>query len=156
MSVRMSTGPTLAALLASACGPGSGQPATSGVSSTVPVATSPGESEEPAATAAIEDEYDWKPSVDPIYSVAVISDIVNGQGEVRGGGTLDDLLLDLYVPDVEGQDRFPLVDTVHRGGFSGGSKANAAFVSDQFAQRATSWPRSATGSVVTTRCPRVE
>tara|TARA_Y100000294_G_scaffold68749_1_gene65131 strand:+ start:41 stop:1087 length:1047 start_codon:yes stop_codon:yes gene_type:complete len=108
------------------------------VASTVPVATSP---DEPAPIAAvedeadIEDEYGWKPSVDPIYSVTVISDIVYGQGEVEGGGTLDDLLLDLYVPDVEGQDRFPLVVTIHGGGFNGGTKANTAFVSDQFAQR---------------------
>ncbi|MCH7790492.1 MAG: alpha/beta hydrolase [Acidobacteria bacterium] len=77
----------------------------------------------------------WKPSVDPIYSVTVISDVVYGQGEVDGGGTFDDLLLDLYVPDVEGQDRFPLVVTIHGGGFNGGSKAKTAFVANQFAQR---------------------
>jgi len=46
-----------------------------------------------------------EPSVDPIYSVTVLSNVVYGQGEVDGGGTFDDLLLDLYVPNVEGQDR---------------------------------------------------
>ncbi|HUW02732.1 MAG TPA: carboxylesterase family protein [Acidimicrobiales bacterium] len=39
------------------------------------------------------------------------------------------------MPDVEGQDRFPLVVTIHGGGFQGGSKASTAFVSNQFAQR---------------------
>ena len=77
----------------------------------------------------------WKPSVDPIYSVTVMSNVVYGQGEVDGGGTFDDLLLDLYVPNVPGQDRFPLVVTIHGGGFNGGSKANTAFVAHQFAQR---------------------
>jgi len=77
----------------------------------------------------------WKPSVDPIYDVTVQSNVVYGQGEVDGGGTFEDLLLDLYIPDVEGQDRFPLVVTIHGGGFNGGSKASTAFVSDQFAQR---------------------
>jgi dienelactone hydrolase len=77
----------------------------------------------------------WKPSVDPIYDVTVISDIVYGQGEVDGGGTFEDLLLDLFIPEVEGQDRFPLVVTIHGGGFRGGSKTSTAFVADQFAQR---------------------
>lgn len=77
----------------------------------------------------------WKPSVDPIYGVTLTSNIVYGQGEVDGGGAFDDLLLDLYVPNVEGQDRFPLVVTIHGGGFNGGSKAKTAFVANQFAQR---------------------
>lgn len=67
--------------------------------------------------------------------MTVTDDIVYGQGEVAGGGVFDDLLLDLYVPDVEGQERFPLVVTIHGGGFRGGSKANTAFVSNEFAQR---------------------
>jgi len=83
----------------------------------------------------IEEKIDWKPSVEPIYDVTVTTDIAYGQGETAGGGTFDDLLLDLYVPVVEGQDRFPLVVTIHGGGFNGGSKAKTAFVSDQFAQR---------------------
>ncbi len=77
----------------------------------------------------------WKPSVDPIYSVTKIPNVVYGQGEVNGGGTFADLLLDLYIPDVEGQDRYPLVVTIHGGGFNGGSKAKTAFVANQFAQR---------------------
>lgn len=60
--------------------------------------------------------------------------MVYGQGEVDGGGSVD-LLLDLYVPSVSGQDTFPLVVTIHGGGFSAGSKDNTAFVSDRFAQR---------------------
>lgn len=101
----------------------------------MPVATAVGESEEPASVADTDIESDWTPSVDPIHAVTVTSDIVYGQGETGGGGTLTDLPMDLYVPDVEGQDRFPLVVTIHGGGFNGGSKATTAFVSDQFAQR---------------------
>lgn len=135
VSVRRPILVAAAALLVSSCGSGSEQSTTSGVSSTVPVTTSLGEPEESASVLDIEDEVDWKPSVDPVYDVTVSADVVYGQGEVDGGGSFDDLLLDLYVPTVEGQDRFPLVVTIHGGGFNGGSKANTAFVADQFAQR---------------------
>jgi acetyl esterase/lipase len=77
----------------------------------------------------------WKPSLTPVYDVTVIPNVVYGQGEVNGGGTFDDLLLDLYVPQVAGQKRFPLVVTIHGGGFNSGSKAKTAFVANQFVQR---------------------
>ena len=107
-------------------------------SSPAPTATTTTRADEldqaPPST-ALDEEPGWKPSVDPIYEVAVTPDVVYGQGEVDGGGTSADLLLDLYVPDVDGQDTFPLVVTIHGGGFNGGSKDATAFVSGQFAQR---------------------
>jgi len=79
----------------------------------------------------------WKPELTPTYDVTVISDVVYGQGEVDGGGTFDDLMLDLYIPTVEGQDLFPLVVVIHGGGFTGGSKSGSKFVqwADGFASR---------------------
>lgn len=112
----------------------SAPPTTSADSSEVPSTTSLVPREESVATQAGE-AVGSRPSVDPVYDVTVTTDVVYGQGEVGGGGVLADLLLDLYVPSVEGQDRLPLVVTIHGGGFRGGSKDSVAFVSDQFAQR---------------------
>jgi arylformamidase len=62
------------------------------------------------------------------YDVLVTEDIVYGQGEVDGGGSFVDLLLDLYVPQGTGQSELPLVIVVHGGGFRGGSKTQGNVV----------------------------
>jgi alpha-beta hydrolase superfamily lysophospholipase len=111
------------------------QPTTSSPASTTATTTRPDDLEQAPPSTELDEEPAWKPSVDPIYEVVVTPDVVYGQGEVNGGGTSADLLLDLYVPDVDGQDTFPLVVTIHGGGFNGGSKDATTFVSEQFAQR---------------------
>lgn len=60
----------------------------------------------------------WKPELVVTYPVTVESAIVYGQGEIDNGGTFVDLLLDLYVPEVESQDTFPLVIVIHGGSFN--------------------------------------
>ncbi|MBI4932456.1 MAG: alpha/beta hydrolase [Actinobacteria bacterium] len=62
------------------------------------------------------------------YDVVVTEDIVYGQGEVDGGGSFVDLLLDLYMPQDTGQAELPLVVVVHGGGFRGGSKTQGNVV----------------------------
>lgn len=73
------------------------------------------------------------PWSDPTYTYTVESDVVYGQGEVGGGGSFLDLRLDLYIPDVAppagAYSQFPLMLIIHGGGFSGGSKSAANFVS---------------------------
>lgn len=86
----------------------------------------------------------WKPSVDPIYTVTKFSDVVYGQGEVNGGGTFADLLLDLYVPNVEGQDRFPSVVTIHGGGFQVAARPTPRSWPTSSPSGATSWRPSTT------------
>ena len=70
----------------------------------------------------------WPSLPATIYDVAVTEDIVYGQGEVDGGGSFVDLLLDLYVPQGTGQTELPLVVVVHGGGFRGGSKTQGNVV----------------------------
>lgn len=108
---------------------------TSSSASTAPTTTRATEVEQATPSTEQGDGSGWRPSLDESYKVTVTTDVVYGQGEVAGGGTFADLLLDLYVPSVEGQDVFPLVVTIHGGGFSAGSKDNTAFVSEQFARR---------------------
>ena len=68
------------------------------------------------------------PFTAPNYSFTVQSDVVYGQGEVDDGGTFDDLLLDLYVPDLTEPRPMPLMLMIHGGGFVGGSKTNGNVV----------------------------
>ncbi len=70
----------------------------------------------------------WKPELTATYDVTAVPDVVYGQGEVDGGGTYEDLLLDLYLPEVEGQSVFPLMVIIHGGGFTGGSRKTQKFV----------------------------
>ena len=111
------------------------QTTTSSPASTATTTTHLNEPEQAPPSTEVDEEPVWKPSVGPIYEVAVTPDVVYGQGEINGGGAFADLLLDLYIPDVDGHDTFPLVVTIHGGGFIGGSKVATAFVSNQFAQR---------------------
>lgn len=62
------------------------------------------------------------------YDVVVTEDIVYGRGEVDGGGSFVDLLLDLYTPQGTGQAELPVVVVVHGGGFRGGSKTQGNVV----------------------------
>jgi len=108
---------------------------TASPSTTSAATSAPSDDAEPAdAASAPGDGSGWRPSLSRTYDVTVTKDVVYGQGEVEGGG-FTDLLLDLYVPAVSGQDTFPLVVTIHGGGFSAGSKDNTAFESERFAQR---------------------
>lgn len=74
----------------------------------------------------------WKPSLTPDYTWTKIDDIVYAQGEVdggSGGGVFEDLVLDLYVPDVPGQTVFPLMVALHGGSFRTGDEERARIVS---------------------------
>jgi hypothetical protein len=75
------------------------------------------------------------PWSNPTFNFTLQSDVVYGQGEVNfsgGGGTFEDLELDLYIPDIPpppvGYNRMPLMVMIHGGGFSGGSKTNVNVV----------------------------
>jgi predicted esterase len=71
------------------------------------------------------------------YSFTVESNVVYGQGSVNGGNGVEDLLLDLYVPDVGSTRRLPLMLMIHGGSFTGGSKTNADVVTsaEEYAKR---------------------
>lgn len=80
------------------------------------------------------------PSLTPQYTYTVQSDVVYSQGEVNGGGTFVDLLLDLYIPDemtVADRKQFPLLVMIHGGFFQFGSKTNAEIlqVAGEYASR---------------------
>jgi acetyl esterase/lipase len=72
------------------------------------------------------------PWATPSHTYTVKSDIVYGQGEVNGGGTFEDLELDLYIPDipapVSGSNQMPLMLMIHGGAFLAGSKTDAYVV----------------------------
>lgn len=72
------------------------------------------------------------PWTNPTYSYTLQSDVVYGQGEVNGGGTFEDMEMDIYIPDipppVNGSNTMPLMLMVHGGGFIYGSKTNANVV----------------------------
>lgn len=71
------------------------------------------------------------------YPFSVESDVVYGQGEVDGGGTFDDLLLDLYIPDLPDSAPMALMLMIHGGGFTGGSKTSGNLVAsaEEYARR---------------------
>lgn len=68
----------------------------------------------------------------PTFTYTVQSDIVYGQGEVSGGGVFQDMLLDLYIPDIPppptGQNKMPLMLMLHPGGLTFGSKTVGSVV----------------------------
>ena len=70
----------------------------------------------------------WKPELTVTYSFGVQSDIVYGQGEVDNGGVFQDMLLDLYVPNVPGQTIFPLAVVIHGGSFLNHDKTQPRIV----------------------------
>lgn len=84
------------------------------------------------------------PWTNPTFTYTLQSDVVYGQGEVdflTGGGTFEDLEMDLYVPDIPppptGYNRMPVMLMLHGGGFVTGSKTNANVVASaqEYAQR---------------------
>lgn len=77
------------------------------------------------------------PSSTATYSYTVESNIVYGQGEVGGGGQMEDLLLDLYIPDIAPGNPMPLMLMIHGGGFVGGSKTGSGITAyaPEYAQR---------------------
>lgn len=82
------------------------------------------------------------PSLTPQYTVAPVQTLVYGQGEVDGGGTFVDLLVDLYVPEestVAEDKRFPLLVMLHGGFFEYGSKSDAEVVQSAQAYASRGW-----------------
>ena len=71
---------------------------------------------------------------------SIEEDVVYGQGEVDGGGSFQDLLLDLYVPDPRPEEPIPLIVMVHGGGFVTGNKKDGEIARPAEAY-ATSGPR---------------
>ena len=82
------------------------------------------------------------PSLTPQYTFTVESDIVYGQGEIDGGGSFDDLLLDLYIPDELTQadvKQFPLMLMMHGGFFEYGSKSDSDVVASAQEYASRGW-----------------
>jgi para-nitrobenzyl esterase len=77
------------------------------------------------------------PYRDANYPFNVQSNVVYGQGAINGGNGVEDLLVDLYIPDVGSTRRLPLMLMIHGGGFTGGSKTSAEVVAsaEQYARR---------------------
>ena len=71
------------------------------------------------------------------YTFTVQTGVVYGQGEVDGGGTLDDLLLDLYVPAVPANRPMALMVMIPGGNFDGGSRSDPDVVAsaEEYARR---------------------
>ena len=100
MSVRPSILLAAAALLASACGSGSEQPATPSISSTVPVTTSPGEPAEPASFADIEDEYDESVRVLLAAGRAAVDEVVTNDPDGLHARFDQDMAAELPIEDL--------------------------------------------------------
>ncbi len=82
------------------------------------------------------------PWLTPQYTFTVESGIVYGQGEINGGGSFDDLLLDLYIPDELTQadvKQFPLMLMMHGGFFEHGSKSDADVVASAQEYASRGW-----------------
>ncbi len=66
--------------------------------------------------------------LDPVFSVAVQSNVVYGTGAVDDGAAQMDLLLDVYTPVGDLRTDKPAAVIVHGGSFTGGSKTNSLMV----------------------------
>jgi acetyl esterase/lipase len=112
---------------ASSAAPG-GTEETTASTTTVAVDTLPDSTDGPDSAPTTAEVAIWPSLPATTYEVVVTENIVYGQGEVDGGGSLVDLYLDLYTPQNTGQTTLPLVVVVHGGGFTGGSKTQGNVV----------------------------